>query len=196
MNPEDEKEKTNGDKNGDDLKKVENGDENKPSVNGEKTEYAEMINQRPSSTTMTSLSKAPTEMSGATSFSSAPQPQFGHPSVGLAQQVGGHPVPVRPQDLGGMVISPQLVQNGAAPMTVKPPPALPDQSSEVSVNGVSTPPVAAGPPPPAAIDPATATSQPVAQAPSTLEAKDNEAEDSPDEDEDMEDDVDDDEASD
>ena len=125
-NPEDEKDKINGDKNGvDDLKKVDNDDENKPTSNGEKTEYAEMINQRPSSTTMTSLSKAPTEMSGATAFSPAPQPQFGHPPVALEPQVG----PVRPQDLGGMVISPQLIQNGAAPMTVQPPPPVPVQPS-------------------------------------------------------------------
>lgn len=133
-NPEDEKDKANGDQNGvDDLKKVDNDDENKPTSNGEKTEYAEMINQRPSSTTMTSLSKAPAEMSRAAAFPSAPQPQFGHPPVGLAPQVGGHPVPVRPQDLGGMVISPQLIQNGAVPMTVQPqPPAVPVQPSALT----------------------------------------------------------------
>ncbi len=138
MNPEDAKDKTDGDQNGiDNLKKVDNEDENKAMSNGEKTEYAEMMNQRPSSTTMTSLSKATTEMSGAAAFSPAPQPQFGHPPVALAPQVGGHPVPVRAQDLGGMEISPQLIQNGAAPMTVQPPPVVPVQPSVSSGFGFS-----------------------------------------------------------
>ena len=108
-NPDNEESKSGSDKNGDDAKSDEN-DDDKPTSNGEKTEYVEMINQR-SSPSMTALSQVPGGQSYASQIAGAGPAQPGFPVPGqvmmAAPQTNGFaPAPMPPPYPGGPGLMP------------------------------------------------------------------------------------------
>jgi len=114
-NPDNEESKSGSDKNGDDAKSEEN-DDDKPTSNGEKTEYVEMISQR-SAPSMTALSQVPGSQSYATQIAGAGPTQPGFPvMMAAAPQANGFvsapmppPYPGVPAQMPGKPFFPKYI---------------------------------------------------------------------------------------